>query len=106
MDRMDGDLDLLGELAAMLRQDSPGRLLQMREAAWAGDTARLARATHALRGALGNLCSPDVFRAATELEETARSGRVGGEAIAAVDALAADVESLHVELALLLRRAA
>ena len=106
LDRMGGDLDLLGELAAMLRKDTPARLHLMREAARAGDAATLARATHALRGAVGNLCAPDVFRAATELEEACRSGRVDGTAMVAVDALGRDVENLHVELDLLLRTAA
>lgn len=106
MDRVGGDLGLLGEIAAIFRQDAPERLHQMREAARAEDSVAFARATHALRGSLSNLCSPELYRAATALEEAARSGPVGSEALARVDALEADVERLNDELARLLRQAA
>ncbi len=75
-ERIDGDLTLLSELVALLRESYPGQLRSAREAVMQGDAVALQRAGHSLKGALGNLAAPIGSRLAFELESMGKSGEL------------------------------
>ena len=70
--RLGGDRELLREMIAIFRAESPGLMAAIRKAATAGDAGRLRQAAHALKGSLGTLDAPRAFRAARHLEDVAR----------------------------------
>ncbi|MBN1825195.1 MAG: response regulator [Candidatus Eisenbacteria bacterium] len=81
---VDDDEELLREIAGILSESMP-RLLSNIENAFAGaDGEALERAAHSFRGSLGSVCATEAVRAAGEIEELAREGRLAdtGEAFA------------------------
>jgi HPt (histidine-containing phosphotransfer) domain-containing protein len=76
MNRIDGDLEFLEETIAMLDEDSPVLLDQIRNSAAARDAESLVRATHALKGMLANFCAEPAEAAARKLEMMGREGRL------------------------------
>jgi two-component system sensor histidine kinase/response regulator len=96
--RVDGDTELLGELARLFLGDC-ARLVSAIEAAVAGrDSEALERAAHALRSAIGNFGAQAAFEAALKLETMGREGHVA-EAEEAYAALERQVERLKPALA-------
>ena len=87
MDRVDGDVEFLEETMAMLEEDSPALLGEIRAAVNAGDAAALAKSAHALKGMLANFCAEPAQAAAAELETMGRQ-----EQLADVNAAVARVE--------------
>ncbi len=84
MDRVDGDVEFLGETIAMLDEDLPGLLEQIRAAVAAGDAAALVKPAHALKGMLANFCAEPAQGAARELESMGREERLAGADAAVV----------------------
>jgi HPt (histidine-containing phosphotransfer) domain-containing protein len=76
MDRVDDDVEFLEETIAMLDEDSPDLLEQIREAAASRDAAALVKPAHALKGMLTNFCAPLAEEAARELEMMGREDRL------------------------------
>jgi HPt (histidine-containing phosphotransfer) domain-containing protein len=76
LDRIDGDQELLRELAALYLEDERRLRGQIEHAAHAGDAAAIARAAHTLKGAVSNFCAPGAQAAALALENSGRQGRV------------------------------
>jgi two-component system sensor histidine kinase/response regulator len=76
--RVDGDVDLLRELAAMLAEYAPHLLAQIGDAVAAEDPPRVEKTAHKLKGALISFCSAEAFDAARTLEQIGRSGRLDG----------------------------
>jgi HPt (histidine-containing phosphotransfer) domain-containing protein len=76
MDRVDGDREFLEETIAMLDEDSPALLEQIRTAAVSRDAEKLAKAAHALKGMLANFCAEPAEAAASKLEMMGREGRL------------------------------
>jgi two-component system, sensor histidine kinase and response regulator len=76
MDRLAGDRDLLLELIGLYLEDEQSLIDQVAAAIAAGDSARLARASHTLKGSVGNFCAPNAHAAAQALETAGREGRV------------------------------
>ena len=76
MDRVDGDLEFLEETTAMLEEDSPALLEQLRTAAAARDAENLIKAAHALKGMLANFCAEPAESAARKLETMGRQERL------------------------------
>jgi HPt (histidine-containing phosphotransfer) domain-containing protein len=66
---VEGDMDLLRELAALFLDDYPQRMAELGEAIARQDSTRVARAAHILRGAVGNLGARDTSAAALSLEQ-------------------------------------
>jgi HPt (histidine-containing phosphotransfer) domain-containing protein len=96
--RVDGDAELLGELARLFLGDC-ARLVSAIEAAVAcRDGQALERAAHALRSAIGNFGAQAAFEAALKLETMGREGHVA-EAEEAYAALERQVERLKPALA-------
>ncbi|SFU98063.1 hybrid sensor histidine kinase/response regulator [Pseudoduganella namucuonensis] len=73
LQRLDGDAELLRELAALFLEDGPQLLRELREAAAAGETGRAARAVHSLKGVLVNFGAMRAIAAATRLGEAVRA---------------------------------
>jgi two-component system sensor histidine kinase/response regulator len=76
MDHLDGDVEFLGETVAMLDEDGPELLEQIRVAAASGDAAALVRPAHTLKGMLANFYADPAQSAARELEIMGREQRL------------------------------
>jgi len=76
MDRVDGDTEFLEETIAMLDEDSPALLEQIRMAAASRDAAALVKPAHALKGMPANFCAEPAEAAARELEVMGREGQI------------------------------
>ena len=73
LDRVDGDLELLGELVEIFLDEYPPLVSQLRAAVEDGDAETLARSAHTLKGMVGNLEVHSAFEAARRLEEMGRT---------------------------------
>jgi HPt (histidine-containing phosphotransfer) domain-containing protein len=93
MDRVDGDVEFLEETIAMLDEDSPALLEQIRAAANARDAAALVKPAHALKGMLANFCAEPAETAVRALETMGREERLTD-----VDVAVARVEDETVRL--------
>jgi PAS domain S-box-containing protein len=71
-----GDSELLAKLIRMFLADSPKRMSAIRTALAKGNTASLAQAAHAFKGALGNFGSSNAVEEAKNLEVCARAGKL------------------------------
>lgn len=85
---VEGDMELVKELAELFLSDYPHRLAELREAITAGDATALARGAHTLKGAVSNLAAHAASAAALCLERLART-----EDLAQVSAAYASLES-------------
>lgn len=93
MDRVDGDLEFLDETIAMLDEDAPPLLDQVRMAAQARDAEALVGPAHALKSMLGNFCAGPAEEAARKVEVMGREKQLA-EVDAAVQALQREAEQL------------
>jgi CheY-like chemotaxis protein len=101
--RVRGQTPLLAEIVRLLLDDIGPRSLQEIGAAIANaDRARLRRAAHTLKGALGNLCAAPACQAARRLEVLGREGDLT-TADEAYRALCEEMERLSKELAELVK---
>jgi HPt (histidine-containing phosphotransfer) domain-containing protein len=71
---VDGDKDLLAELAHAFCEDTPVRVRALGEAVGAGDGTAVARQAHALRGSLTILGARRAAELAQALETAGRAG--------------------------------
>lgn len=78
LDRMDGDIELLLEIAALLVDDCDRLLPEIREAVSDGAADKLMVSAHTLKGAVSNIVAPAAFKAAYELEMMGRNGELDG----------------------------
>ena len=69
--RLDGDRDLLRDLATMFHDDGPTYLAKVRSSLLDRDGAALAAALHTLRGSAGNFAAGEVVAVARQLEALA-----------------------------------
>jgi PAS domain S-box-containing protein len=74
MDRLEGDRELLGEMAKMFESEAGTLVGKTRAALERGDFPALLRTVHTLKGAVANFGTGPAFRAAEELEAAARGG--------------------------------
>jgi CheY-like chemotaxis protein len=63
-----GDMDLLGEMVKLFREDWPRRVAQLRAAVRGGRGHDLAASAHALKGSIGTFRAADAFETARRLE--------------------------------------
>ena len=106
LDEVDGDEELLGELAQIFLEDSTRLLSAVQSAAAAGDAGQLMRAAHALKGSVANFGARRAVEAALRLESMGKDGDVSEAApvvkelevlmIALTDGLAMLLEESHV----------
>lgn len=76
-----------GELLVLFVEDLQGRIAQLRQAVPAADHQSIHHLAHAIKGAAGGYGFDIITRAATDLDELAKSG-------AAVDQLSASFDAL------------
>lgn len=86
LESVDGDRELLDELAGTFAHEVPGWISALRSAAAAGDGATLYRVAHGVNGAVGYFKAGRVRQLAAEIEAMGREGRLQ-DAPAAVDRL-------------------
>jgi two-component system, sensor histidine kinase and response regulator len=98
--RVDGDEDLLAELARVLLEESPKMLTAVQEAVAKRDAAKIQRTVHSLKGAAAALAAQKVVDAALRLERLGRSGDLQ-DADQACELLATEIERLRPVLAVL-----
>jgi HPt (histidine-containing phosphotransfer) domain-containing protein len=75
---VEGDRDLLQELAGLFRDDWPRQLEALREASAAKDVKRIVAASHTLKGMLSNLTAVKAAAMAAAMEMAARRGECAG----------------------------
>ena len=83
-----GRVDLARKIARLFLGEYARQLVAIREALARGDAPGLARAAHALKGAVGNFPAPGAVEGAQRLERIGRGGDLAGanEACAALEA--------------------
>jgi two-component system sensor histidine kinase/response regulator len=72
--RVDGDRELLKEIAHLFFEDTPRLLTEVRNAIQRGDSKALERSAHTLKGSVGNFGARTAFEAAFSLEQMGRNG--------------------------------
>jgi CheY-like chemotaxis protein/HPt (histidine-containing phosphotransfer) domain-containing protein len=78
LEEVDGDEELLREMAQVFLEDHPQPMSALREAANACDPERLCRAAHTLKGAFANFTANEAVAAAHRLEAMGRDGTLSG----------------------------
>ena len=76
--RVDGDLDLLRDLAALFAEEAPRLLGQIEIAIRQGSATELEKASHKMKGSVLQFSATAAAAAALELEQKGRSGSVAG----------------------------
>jgi signal transduction histidine kinase/HPt (histidine-containing phosphotransfer) domain-containing protein/ActR/RegA family two-component response regulator len=104
LERVGGDWQLLGRLAALFIKECPGWLAAISAALDEGDPVGLRRAAHTLKGGLSTFSTGAAWEAARRLETMGREAGLDG-AQEALAALAREVERLQPALTFLASRA-
>jgi two-component system, sensor histidine kinase and response regulator len=100
--QVDGDEELLGELAKMFLDELPIQLAALRDAVACGDVKALERTAHALKGAVGNFAARRSFDRARDLEMMGRAGDLA-HAREGLEALEESLQRLEPALASLVK---
>jgi signal transduction histidine kinase/CheY-like chemotaxis protein len=74
---LEGDVDLLREIAGMFLAQCPELVARVREAVERGDPVEIERAAHTIKGSVGNFAAKAAFEAAQKLERIGRDGALG-----------------------------
>ena len=77
MDRVDQDVELLGELFEDYLEDKDEHLEKLRAGVSASDAKTVYEGAHALRGCVANFCATSAFEVATQLQNLATAGDMG-----------------------------
>jgi HPt (histidine-containing phosphotransfer) domain-containing protein len=98
LERVDGDRELLGELAGLFLDSCPTYLANIQQALQQNDAQALAFSAHALKGSVGNFIKTGPFETARTLESLGRRGTMAGTA-ELFQKLENDIADLHPILA-------
>ena len=104
-ERLEGDVELMRELASLYITEYPGQLNELRLAVSGANARRLRMAAHAIVGTATNFSAPAAARAARVLEVMGESGDLS-KSEAAAEVLAAELHRLHLALAAFLEKLA
>ncbi|HXG47494.1 MAG TPA: response regulator [Methylomirabilota bacterium] len=74
LNRVEGDVELLKEVAGLFFQDGPTLMQTIRNAIGRGDAKALERAAHTLKGSVGNFGARTAQEMARQLEQMGRDG--------------------------------
>ena len=97
LSRLDGDLELARQLAAIFIDEYPRMLQRLRAAVEGCAPDDVRRAAHALKGSLSNFIDGGPTATAFELESMGRSGQLDGASLV-LDRLEHEVVALTVSL--------
>jgi two-component system, sensor histidine kinase and response regulator len=98
VERLGGDASLLVDVSEIFVADCPRMVQTLQAAAAARDAVGLARATHAIAGAVGNFTEEGAYTMARTVEHFAREENVDA-ALETVPALLAELERMRQALA-------
>ena len=76
LEEVEDDREMLGQMFAMLQQDSAERLPKIRDAIESGNGQILMEESHALKGGVGNFFAMSVYETAYRLENMGRDGKL------------------------------
>jgi signal transduction histidine kinase/CheY-like chemotaxis protein/HPt (histidine-containing phosphotransfer) domain-containing protein/HAMP domain-containing protein len=76
IDHLEGDVELLREIAVMFVEQCPSLVSQVKKAVASGDAVEIERAAHTVKGSVGNFAARAAFEAALHLERIGREGAV------------------------------
>ena len=96
--RVDGDVEILREVAELFCEDAPSLLQQVRDAVAGADARSLEHSAHTLKGAVGNFGAQRAWGCALRLEIMGRGGEMS-DAESAVNELEREVRGLMEALA-------
>ena len=102
LDRVGGDESLLREITEIFLTEYPTLLEEIRAAVRAGDSGRLERFAHTLKGSVSNFGATEATRAAYQLEQIGRN-QVLEEAPGALRALELHFSALRPALEAMVR---
>jgi len=87
LERVEGDQDLLNEIAGLFLEETPARMDEIHRAAADHNGAALERAAHSLKGSIGYFGAPAAFEAARLVEAAGRDAdwERAAAAVAALD---------------------
>jgi HPt (histidine-containing phosphotransfer) domain-containing protein len=74
LEHVEGDRELLGEIATLFLETHVGQLSALRAAIARGDAQALQNTAHKLKGSIGNFAAAEAFNAAQKLEGLGLSG--------------------------------
>ena len=94
---LEGDVELLKEIAGMFLDQCPDLVARARDAVAKADPVEIERAAHTIKGSVGNFAAKAAFEAARRLERIGRDGTLD-EAEEAQAALEAELERLKPAL--------
>lgn len=97
LSRLDGDVDLAQQLAAIFVNEYPKMLDRLRAALTSGGADDVRRAAHALKGSVSNFIDGGPTATAFELENMGRSGQLEGTS-AVLDRLERELAALSASL--------
>jgi PAS domain S-box-containing protein len=97
LERVEGDRDLLADMIRLFRAEALSLLQTLREAVEKNDASAISRASHTLKGALGNFGPGPAYQAAQNMDEMARTGDVKA-ANALLSVLESEIERLQAAL--------
>jgi signal transduction histidine kinase/DNA-binding response OmpR family regulator/HAMP domain-containing protein len=93
IEHLEGDVELLREIAGMFVEQCPSLVSRVKEAVALKDAVEIERAAHTVKGSVGNFAAKAAFEAALRLERIGREGALD-EADAACEALEEELERL------------
>ncbi|MBM3321515.1 MAG: response regulator [Candidatus Eisenbacteria bacterium] len=93
LDFLEGDVDLLKQMAEIFLEEAPRLLSGVESALARQDRKSLERAAHAIKGTVGSFAAKRAYEAARRVEDAAREGR-DDEARAAADGLREEMARL------------
>ena len=96
--RVEGDVEILREVAELFCEDAPSLLQQVRDAVAGADARSLEYSAHTLKGAVGNFGAQRAWECALRLEMMGRGGEMS-DAESAVNELEREVRGLMEALA-------
>ena len=97
LQRVDGDMELLTEIAGIFLSDAPGMLAEVAAAVASHDGAELSRTAHRLKGSILTFSAPAAAAAALALETSGRTGELA-DAEAELGRLRSAMARLQAEL--------
>ena len=97
LSRVEGDADLLMEIAALFLGDYPKALQELHEAVAQGDAKHAERAAHGLKGSVANFGARAAVEAARTIEHMARAEKLA-DVTPVLEQLKEALEALRTEL--------